>query len=139
MLATELRSRLPVRDIAVHHFVGLALLPELASCLDRGLATVFTQIGICHDFTAHEFILKVRAMGKIQFQKKTLENNDGCLLNNTGCLRRFSAFTNRPGPNFVGTTSKVTNELTIMMSKHVARDKEETRPGSRQVLRILPE
>jgi len=47
--------------IEVLTLVRFTLLPQLASSLDRGFASVFLQIIIRHDFTTDEFVFKVGA------------------------------------------------------------------------------
>ena len=44
-----------------HTLVRLALLPELASCLDGGFAAMFPQIFVGHDFTTDELVLEIGA------------------------------------------------------------------------------
>ena len=57
-----------------HTFVGFSLLPQFPSSLDRSFAPILLEIVVGHDFTTHEFVLKVGAtpmLDSLSYQEKT--------------------------------------------------------------------
>ena len=69
-----------------------ALLPELACRLDGRFTAELVEVGVRHNFSAHELVLEVG-------------------VDDTGSLRRLRAFADGPGAHFLRTAREVADEL----------------------------
>lgn len=92
LLTTKLSTSLPVADVAVDNLIRLALLAELAGRLDGSLGAVLLEIIVCHDFTTHKLVLKVR-------------------VDDTSSLRCLDTVAHSPGADLLGSTGKVADEV----------------------------